>query len=224
MVEVVRAELERREILYSASAGFPDDLDEYNASAAEPLAPLLVILDEYNTSAAEAGGPRGAFASGVAQIARTGRKYGVHVVFAAQEFSLRELGSVRRHAQSVFAFHTASRDLARSIGCAGAHLLHQPGRAVTNRWSLVQTYRIEKTDLVHRAAHPAAQGMAAAALAREDSGRVTIPWLVTRGMGEWQARKLLASWRRRGWLQKDRRRDNAHYITARARADLGLEG
>jgi hypothetical protein len=49
-------ELARRTRLFDQAEGMVDNLDEYNAAAVEPLAPVLVVFDEFSSVVQGMGG------------------------------------------------------------------------------------------------------------------------------------------------------------------------
>jgi DNA segregation ATPase FtsK/SpoIIIE-like protein len=53
-----------------------------------------VVLDEYNAAVLAAGGAKGPLATAVAELGWRGRKFGVHVIFAAQDFSKAVVGRI----------------------------------------------------------------------------------------------------------------------------------
>ncbi len=222
-------ECEHRAVLYETLPGYPDDLPTYNAAAVkagtDPLQPVTVILDELNSSLDALGGPRSKFGRDLARLARIARKFGVTLVGAAHEFSMADLGNLRRHITTAVAFRVASRDLARQIGCAGAHLVgtNRPGRAVTNRWGNLQTYLVDKADLEVAAPILTVEDRELLEWARENDGVLSIPILMRyHHMQEWPARKLLEEWSLRGWVVKSPTLGNARTLTPRAVAMLQL--
>ena len=216
---------EQRAELYAQLPGFPEKLAEYNRIAvqegAKPLPRVLVVLDEYNAAVLAAGGAKGPLATAVAELGWRGRKFGITVVFAAQDFSKAVVGPIRDQISAAFCFRVRSQVMARNVGCPDAvHIPEsRPGLAVTDRWGPVQTYYLEKQLLIRQGRQQAASRFTAEerdiiqrALA-ESEGRTSIPLLVTWGLTAKPARKLLKTWELRGWVQKDPQRKNARYIT-----------
>jgi len=216
------AECERRAALYQQVSGYPETLEEYNAQVikdgGETLPRLLITLDEFNATTLALGGPRGAFAGDVASLAWRGRKFGVNLVFAAQDFTKAIIGRVRDQVRAAVCFKVRSAEVARAMGCAGAARISEsrPGRAMTDRWGPLQVYRFDKELLVNGTP---------SVLSEEEEELVT--WALEdndgylgladiqdqAGMGQGEARRLAADWELRGWLRKDRDAGNKRYIT-----------
>ena len=224
-VERVLGECNHRARLYRQVAGFPETLEEYNDLAVkegrEPLPRVVVILDEFNSAVRADGGAsaKGRLADVSARLAWRGRKFGVHLVFAAQDFTKEVVGRVRDQVAAAICFRLRSPQTARAVGCTGANriLVDKPGRAVTDRWGLIQTFYLDKGRLVTAA--PSAglteeeQVIARWAL-EENDGYLGLADLRRRfGMGQREARRLAAEWERRGWLEKDRRAGNRRRLT-----------
>ena len=231
LLDAARGECEHRSALYDEVGGFPDDLEEYNALAlaagTEPLPRLLVILDEYNATVVESGRTGTAIAEAAAGLGWTGRKYGVNLVFAAQDFTKRVVGAVRDQVSTVACFRVRNADTARNVGCAEAAQIKRPGLAVTDRWGPVQTYYLDKSALIavgeRRTAALPEEAARLARLAVDQGGRMTLGDLAQWGVATGERRRLLEEWRRRGWVEKDAMRGNAHYVTDRLVGLLGLQ-
>ena len=231
LIERALGECEHRAALFKQVAGFPDNLDEYNLIVAkeggDPLPRLLVVLDEFNAMVTAAGGARGSLATAVATLGWRGRKFGVNLVFAAQDFTKAIVGRVRDQVSAVVCFRVRGAETARAVGCPAAVRLPElrPGLAVTDRWGLLQAYYLDKSLLL-----PESQTLACPLTADEQAlvnraleeteGRLSISFLLQWGMTEWQARRLLKEWELRGWVQKNHLRHNARYVTEKMRQML----
>jgi hypothetical protein len=229
LIRTALAECSRRETLFTQVSGFPEHLDEYNQiitkggyaqSSLTPLPHILVILDEYNATLNILGGHKGNFARLVNDLVYQGRKFGIHLMVASQEFSKEALGNMRDQMGAVIAFRVKNSHVARNVGVKAAVQIphNRPGLAVTDRWGAVQTYYLPKSRLIRDVRTPLAlikeEDLATAQRAlNEHEGRMSIPLLVGWGMTERAARKLVESWEEKGWLQKDPARDNARYLT-----------
>lgn len=216
-------EVEHRSRLYARMSGYPESLDEYNELAVRAgqntLPRLLVILDEFNSVVMALGGPRREFARNVARLSWQGRKFGIHLIFAAQDFAKEVVGRVRDQVAAVVCFRVRSAEVARAIGCAGAERIpaDRPGRAITDRWGLIQAFHLPKSAL---------EGTPAAILTDEE--QVIIRWALEEnggylgladlqgrfGLGQREARRLAEEWERRGWLEKDARAGNRRRVSA----------
>jgi hypothetical protein len=224
-VNVLRAalaEIENRTRLYQGAANFPETIEEYNVESAEPLKRVLVVLDEFNSAVSNSGGANGELAKLAAQVAWRGRKFGVTLVFAAQDFSKEIIGRVRDQVGAVIAHRVRSEEVARNLGLAAAVRISEktPGRAITDRWGQIQSYYLDKSLLMGGGVVALAEALTAEerALAeraeRETNGRVSLEVLMNRfQMGQRESRRLQDDWKLRGWAANDPQRDNSLYIT-----------
>jgi len=229
VVGLALGECDRRAALYAAMGGFPDKLEDYNAQAVksgeDPLLRLLVILDEYNATAVALGGARGQFASDTATLAWRGRKFGVNLVTAAQDFAKEVVGRFRDQVAPV-CFRVQGKELARSVGCSEAVHITRPGRAVTTRWGVFQAYYLDKAELATAGAGGAgvlsADELALALWAIEQNdGYLSLADIQAGGHagarthgGQGYARRLATSWENRGWLVKDSQSANKRRVTS----------
>ena len=227
IIERALGECDHRAALYQQIGGFPETLDEYNTTilreGGAPLPRVLVVLDEFNAAALAAGGDRGALATAAATLGWRGLKFGITLIFAAQDFSKVIVGRVRDQVGAIVGFRVRSAEIARAIGIPDAARipLAYPGRAISDRWGPLQAYYLDKALLVQAASQsgvkPAltVEELKLATAALENGGRLSIPLLRESGLSEWQARKTLNDWEQRGWVQRDPKHDNARYITAK---------
>lgn len=204
LVQHALAECDRRAELFQKVTGFPDTLEEYNRLAVQSgqsvLPRVLVVLDEFSALASSAPQIR----QQIAALGWRGRKFGVQVVFAAQEFTKEIVGPIREQVNTAVCFRVRSGEMAKRVHCAGAESIspQRPGLALTDRWGMVQTYFVDKSLL----------GEVRPALREEEieivrkageGGQVSIPKLVGWGWSEWRARKLLDEWEQRGWVVRE---------------------
>lgn len=209
------AECTRRAMHYEQIPGYPENLEEYNAAALkagkEPLPRLLVILDEYTNLVAEAGGPRSSLAQSVDRLARIGRKFGITLIWAAQEFNRSLVGRLRDQGEAV-AFRLRNADAARNLGLPQAVHLRRKGLAVSTRWGTFQSYLLPKKLLIEAAGASSRAGapfrlseeeLRLLRLAQEHDGMLSIPILKKAGWSEWAARTILRRWEERGLLRRD---------------------
>ena len=149
LAQKVKVELDARIELYRHCAGAPDSLDEYNANAAKPLHPVLVLIDEHTAATKDLGGRDGEYNLLIEKILRTGLKYGIQVVLASQDFFVEDVDRVRSHCATKLCLRVESASLSRTILQSGGaeHLKHK-GRSLTNRWGEVQLYLVTKDQLV----------------------------------------------------------------------------
>ncbi|RPH61231.1 MAG: hypothetical protein EHM81_04660 [Chloroflexi bacterium] len=224
LVERALGECEHRSVLYKAMEGYPETLEEYNQTAIRlglsTLPPILVILDEFSATVEALGGARGTFASNAAQLGWRGRKFGLRVVYAAQDFSKDTVGKIRDQVKTVVSFKVKSAETARAVGVEAAINLpaDHPGLALTNLYGYVQTYYLDKALIV------AEGGIPQNPLTNAEQELFTRAWHSDRklsrsrlvewgGMSEWTARSTLVMWANRGWVEKDAGNDNSFCVT-----------
>jgi hypothetical protein len=164
------------------------------------------------------GGPKSSFANQVTELGWRGRKFGVHLVFAAQDFTKQVVGRVRDQVSAAICFRVRSLEAARAMGCPEAVRIPEsrPGLACTDRWGLVQTFYLDKRMLGQigpRAVLSRQEQELVERALNEAEGKMSIPLLVSWGMPERGARSLVESWELRGWLHQDPTRQNARFIT-----------
>jgi DNA segregation ATPase FtsK/SpoIIIE-like protein len=225
IVERGLGECEARAALYDLVDGFPDSLSEYNASAVQQgqatLPRVLVVLDEFNAAALATGGANGRLARAAAELGWRGRKFGISLAFAAQDFTKAVVGRVRDQVGATVCFRVKSAEVARAVGCAEAVSIPEsrPGMALSDRWGVMQAYCLDKSALITAAARPGpaltereAQVVEAA---RADGGRMTLALLQTQGYSRNEAARLLDDWKARGWVTKDASQQNAHVLSDR---------
>ena len=215
-------ECDHRAALYLQMDGYPESLEEFNRlsvrQGGEPLPRLLVVLDEFSALVMTFGGPRSSFANQVAELGWRGRKFGIHLVFAAQDFTKQVVGRVRDQVGAVVCFRVRSPEAARAVGCPEAVRIPEsrPGLACTDRWGLVQAFYLDKGWLgqgkPQDVLNTQEQELAQRSL-NEASGKMSIPLLVSWDLTERSARSLVESWELRGWLRQDPARQNARCIT-----------
>jgi len=227
IVQMALGECEHRAMLYSSAPGFPETLEQYNRSAVKegqsPLPRFLVVLDEFSAMAAALGGAKGNFCSQVAALGWRGRKFGITLVIAAQDFTKGLIGPVRDQFGLAVCFRVRSFETARAIGCPSAVKIsaRHPGRAVTDHDGWLQTYYLDKASIGQPTSLLANDNFDLARRAlTECDGYISIPVLKRWGLREREARSLLDSWEQRGWVQRDPARANSRKITAKLLAIL----
>jgi hypothetical protein len=220
VVGLALGECDRRAVLYASIGGYPENLDEYNrlaVKAGEPTLPrVLVILDEFNATTVALGGARSAFASDVAALAWRGRKFGVSLVVAAQDFAKETVGRFRDQVSPV-CFRVQSKELARAVGCSEAVHITRPGRAVSQRWGAFQAYWLDKAELATATAGAGILSASEIALIAwalsENDGYLSLADIMANGKGQGEARRLAHEWETRGWLVKDSQNGNKRCVT-----------
>jgi hypothetical protein len=173
-----------------------------------------------------AGGAKGPLATAVAELGWRGRKFGVHVVFAAQDFSKAIVGRIRDQISAAICFRVRSQAVARHVGCPDAVRIPEsrPGLAVTDRWGPVQMYYLEKKLLIQQGQQPqgptltSAEQQLVAWARRENDGYLSLAAIQERlEIGQRPARRLADEWELRGWLRKDPQAYNRRKLTAKLR-------
>jgi hypothetical protein len=223
LIEQAIEECDNRAVLFKQLAERPEKLSEYNAltvkAGLESLPRMLVVLDEASTVLTALGGAKGAMGQALATLGWRGRKFGVHFVFAAQEFTKDITGPVRDQVGLTLCFRVRNGLMAERMGCKGAERIPEgrPGLAISDRHGPLQTYFVDKSALSQRqnllpTLSAEEQPWLVRSL-REAEGRLSIPLLVSWGSRERVARQLLDAWELRGWVLRDPQRDNARYIT-----------
>lgn len=221
-VERALGECDHRAGLFMHMDGYPESLEECNRAnvrhGGDPLPRLLVVLDEFSALMTTLGGPKSNFANRVAELGWRGRKFGVHLVFAAQDFTKQVVGRVRDQVSAAICFRVRSLEAARAMGCPEAVRIPEsrPGLACTDRWGLVQTFYLDKRmfeQIGPRAVFSRQEQELIERALNEAEGKMSIPLLVSWEMPERGARSLVESWEMRGWLRQDPTRQNARYVT-----------
>jgi len=145
-------ECDQRAAVYKSMPGFPENIDEYNTLAIkagkESLPRILVVLDESSAVLKAMGGGSGELAGKIAELGWRGRKFGIHFIFGAQEFTKDLVGAVREQVNMSIAFRVkpTAAQMAKAIGCQGAHRIpaNRPGLAIVDRFGPMQSFFIPK--------------------------------------------------------------------------------
>ncbi len=231
LIERALLECDARAALFKSMTGYPENVEEYNTMAIkmgkEPLRRLLIILDESSAVFKAMGGGSGELAARLAELGWRGRKFGIHFIFGAQEFTKDLTGAVREQVSMSIAFRVrpTAAQMAKNIGCEGAHRIpaHRPGMAIVDRYGPMQAYYVPKpmllgagVSILNTSSIPDFErGLFLKAIESTD-GKITLA-----NISEWggvsikQARNLQAQWAVRGWIAKDANRDNAFCVTAK---------
>ncbi|MCG2786454.1 MAG: DUF87 domain-containing protein [Anaerolineae bacterium] len=223
LIEQAIAECDRRAELFRQVPERPQKLGEYNAlmvkQGKEPLPRVLVVLDEASSVLTALGGAKGAMGQALATLGWRGRKFGIHFVFAAQEFTKDILGPVRDQVGLALCFRVGNAQMAERMGCKGAARIPEsrPGLAISNRHGPIQTFFVEQSALgVRQSLLPTLTDLEQTLFTRAlaEGGRLSRARVIEWGsVTEWQARKFLEAWALRGWVSKDAKSDNAFMTT-----------
>ena len=230
LIEYALAECDRRAELFKSLSEHPQKLSEYNVLAVkfhlEPLPRILVVLDEASSVLTALGGAKGAMGQALATLGWRGRKFGIHFVFAAQEFTKDIVGPVRDQVGLTLCFRVRNGQMAERMGCKGAERIpgNRPGLAISDRHGPIQTYFVDQSALGYRqnqllALSELERNLFTRALA--DGGKLPAAKIQEwGGTSEWQARRMIETWALKGWLGKDSNRDNAFCVTPKAQVLL----
>jgi DNA segregation ATPase FtsK/SpoIIIE-like protein len=151
-------EMERRAALYQATGRFPEKLSEYHQatshqpSAISQLPWIVAIFDEFTALMDEAGKHSDLYRL-IGQLAMRGRKYGITLVFAGQDFkadllNTRITNQLRTRVQ--FGCTTAYQSQV-VLGRSGAEKITTPGRALVSfggKITEVQTFWVDKEGIL----------------------------------------------------------------------------
>jgi hypothetical protein len=224
------AECDQRAAVYKSMLGFPENIDEYNTLAIkagkEPLPRILVVLDESSAVLKAMGGGSGELAGKLAELGWRGRKFGIHFIFGAQEFTKDLVGAVREQVNMSIAFRVkpTAAHMAKAIGCQGARIpANRPGLAIVDRFGPMQAYFIPKplllsADSSNQESLPEMERNLFSCAIKNADGKLTLGNIAEwGGVTQHQARKLQSTWAVRGWISKDGSRDNSFCITAKTR-------
>lgn len=223
VVLAAHAELKRREQLFAACPGYPDNVDEYNTAmtrtGGERLPRLLLVLDEYNALVLATGGVKRQFATDVTKLVLGGRKWGLHLIFAGHEFTREATGLVRGQCNLRLCFRVEDVTTSNIVVNSGAAVgLRGEGQAIVRGLGKVQTYLLDKAVLERLAPVVGprlteAERELAAILLDRYQGRLSEAILRELGQSQRAARSWVGGWVERGWAAKDPQRNNACYLT-----------
>ena len=219
-------EMERRAALYQATGRFPEKLSEYHAACNSQLPWIVAVFDEFTALMDEAS-KRSDLYRLIGQLAMRGRKYGITLVFAGQDFkadllNTRITNQLRTRVQ--FACATAYQSQV-VLGKSGAEKITTPGRALISfggKIIEVQTFWVDKERVLGLRREPvsplAEDERALVCYAVEHlGGKFNIRALAEAFTGHVSQRKieqLSQAWETRGWLVAGPTRADGKRITA----------
>jgi DNA segregation ATPase FtsK/SpoIIIE-like protein len=213
-------EMERRAALYQATGRFPEKLSEYHQATLHPASSnlqsrlpwIVAVFDEFTALIDEAG-KRSDLYRLIGQLAMRGRKYGITLVFAGQDFkadllNTRITNQLRTRVQ--FACATAYQSQV-VLGRSGAEKITTPGRALISfggKITEVQTFWVDKERVLSLRPEPVSplngdeQELVCYAL-EHLGGKFNIRDLAKAFRGRVSQRRieqLSRAWEVRGWL------------------------
>ena len=226
VLDDIGVEIKRRELLFDEverQGHYPDDVWEYNRiPGVKRLEPILVVLDEYNATVQANGGVNRKFAQLARDLVWTGRKWGITVIVAGQEFEKKVVGPIREQLGLRLCFRVMSKETSKIVtgsGAAASIPSNRPGRALLAGRGSVQTFHLEKQLLITLAGEAAPglmerEAWLAQTIRSTNAAKLNIPGLMKQCLlSETEARNLIRDWDARGWAVKDRMRSNARYLT-----------
>ena len=215
ILERIRAEIERRMALFLAIADGripPRDIDAYNEISPVPLPRIGFLIDEANTFLGNSS-----IFSGIADLLRQGRKWGLHIVLAGHEWHKKDVPSqVNDMLQTRLALSTPDEHSGAVVlrnarwgrwvqdQISGRGVLKARGKFKAMQFYLVSDeQQMEWLSTVEPAGPLSTDEIAYVAFAlKKQDGAFNFKTIATEfeSITEWGARKLAESWERRGWL------------------------
>jgi len=200
----LRAEIDRRAALFRQTG--IDKIETLHAQG-DKLPRLVVLVDEYYDLAQT----NPDLAAAVHNAALSGPKYGLHVVVAGHYFDEKSVGKLKGQFETRICFRFMDAPAARLLVGNDAPLrIRLPGRAMTNRWGLIQTCAARLDDI-----QDPGDGLTAheriflVRLKTEADGLATYQALKTLGLSRSEIETLRTDWLRRGLVRVDKARGNA---------------
>lgn len=243
LIEAMQAEIESRSAAFRSAAVkgiVPEDIDEYNQMTGESLPRLWLIGDEMNGLLSDR-----VMQERMTELARGGRKWGVHVALAAHTW---RDADIPRGLSAMFPSRLCLRvadDTSGRVTLGDSRRGREPmkfrtqGRAIllaNGMYQKVQLYYVSpEQQRAWLGTEVSGQRSAVSPLPQDEmelverslsdaEGRLSIPLLVSWGKSEREARDLVELWERRGWLEKDAARKNARYLTEKLMGILSPKG
>jgi hypothetical protein len=233
----MQVEVDVRSVLFRQAAQSnggisPEDIEAYNLTEqgqAQPLQRVWLIGDEMNTYLADK-----AVQGRIADLARVGRKWGVHLALAGHNWRSED---IPRGLSAMFPTRLCLRVADDTSGRVTlddhrwgrqAMKFKLPGRAVlrVGQYQTIQLYKItpeQEREWLAGTSAPAPLPEDEAALVRrviaEADGKMTINLLVGWGLREREARRIVETYEARGWLEQDAKQGNTRVVTPKL-ADL----
>ena len=219
-------EMERRAALYQATGRFPEKLSEYNGLRELNGLPWIVaVFDEFTALIDEASKHSDLYRL-IGQLAMRGRKYGITLVFAGQDFKADLLNTrITNQLRTRVQFGCATAYQSQVVlGRAGAEKITTAGRALVSfggKIIEVQTFWVDKERVLGLRREPVSplagdeQELVCYAL-EHLGGKFNIHDLATAFKGRISQRKieqLSRAWEARGWLVAGPTRADGKSIT-----------
>ncbi len=191
-------------------------VDKFEKLPEGTLPRLVILIDEYNEILRRADGKqRKAVSDAVVTMAFGAPKYGVHLVVAGHYFQKEDADRLKDQFITKIVFRLESKEAARMLLDSEAPTrIWEKGRAMTNRWGLVQTYYAELDELpAHEDGLTETERGLITRLKAEYGGRMTYAALEALGYSQRPAERLRAEWLRRGLVRPMPGEKNAWILT-----------
>lgn len=209
-VQALSTEMLRRATLFRQHA--VDKLETYNQRPnVTPLPRLMVLIDEFNDFVQNA--PQ-TVTDIVRQAAFGAPKYGVHMVISGHYFDENSVGKLKGQFDSRFCFRLTEPSAARMLlGNDTPTHIRVPGRAMTNRWGLLQVYHTDLQPLSRTDGLTAQERGLVARLKADYAGRMTFEALYALGYTRKSAARLRDDFLQRGLAKVAPGEKNALLLT-----------
>ena len=229
-------EMERRAALYQATGRFPEKLSEYHSQISNldsRLPWIVAIFDEFTALMDEAGKSSDLYRL-IGQLAMRGRKYGITLVFAGQDFKADLLNTrITNQLRTRVQFGCATAYQSQVVlGKSGAEKITTPGRALVSfggKITEMQTFWVDKERVLGLRQEPVSplagdeQELVRYAL-EHLGGKFNIRDLAEAFKGhvsQRQIEQLSRAWEARGWLVAGPTRADGKTVTPELRRLAG---
>lgn len=185
-------------------------VDKFEKLPDGTLPRLVIFIDEYTEILKRADGKRKALSDAVVTMAFGAPKYGVHLIVAGHYFQQDEADRLKDQFITKIVFRLESKEAARMLLDTDLPTrLEEKGRAMTNRWGLIQTYYTELETVPQGDGLTETERGLIARIKTEYGGLATYPTLEELGYRRRAADKLREDWVRRGLARLDPTQNNA---------------
>lgn len=191
-------------------------VDKFEKLPTGTLPRLVILIDEYNEILRRADSKqRKAVSDAVVTMAFGAPKYGVHLIVAGHYFQKEDADRLKDQFITKIVFRLESKEAARMLLDSEAPTrIWEKGRAMTNRWGLIQTYYAELDEMpAHENSLTETERGLVKRLKTEHEGRMTYAALEALGYTQRPAERLRKDWLRRGLVRVEPGADNAWILT-----------
>lgn len=213
VLEEVMKEIAARQTMMKMNYPTVEGYWSLPAPARTDFPPVLLAIDEANGLISALGGVSGNFSDLLKQIAWRGRKFGIVLVVAGQTFEKAVVGQMRDQLVTRVCFRVADANVSRIVlGKSGAEKIKTPGRAITNRWGIVQTYYVDKFDYQGSPVNDDERRLIETLVVQFD-GKMTYDNLSAIGFSRGDARKIRDDFQLRNLAEVDKADKNSLVLT-----------